>query len=369
MNPFLIIATGYGIYKLLSEEKILEVNADETINTHKLLNEFYDNHVKLSSDRWKELKGHGTATLNRIVKGLEEQDKPLPCEHVLQGSFGMKTVTQAHPDTDEHYDIDLGLVFKNEELFGPQGGEMSPLDVRTMVFDALGKDDRFTKEPEKKENCVRVNYSGHHVDVPSYRHAKDHDEAPYELASSNWKSSSPREVTERFDKAVKLKSPENDKQQLRTTVQLMKYFSKSRSSWNAPSGLIISKLVVDAFPEGGFPGRDDIALFFTMIAIHEMLEDSLEVKHPVLDEYITKTDCDPCMVEFKEHLRKAIDDLKVLSEDDVTPVAAKKAWGKVFRHDFFNQEDVSVESGLGLGLASSVPTSAVSRNAGDNRYG
>jgi len=372
---FVIAAAYYGgkmLYKLLNEtderfEK--EFDPDQVINCHSLLTSFHAAHIKLDKDRWHELRAHGFRTHDRIVAGLKAKNDPTPCERVLQGSFGMKTVAQPHPDTAEHYDIDLGIVFRNEELLKSRGGEMSPLDVRTMVFDALGEDSRFSSSPEKKENCIRVNYSDHHVDVPSYRYADDNDDAPYELASSTWKSSSPKEVTKWFEEAVKIKSPDDDRGQLRRVVQMLKYYSKSRPSWNAPSGLIISRLVVDAFPVGGFPKRDDLALVLTLLAIYRTLQESLEVEHPVLKEYITKTDSDACMVNFRDNLEKHLENLNALTEEGISHVAAKKAWGKVFKHSFFDEETENTNDIFGSGIASMTPDSPVKRNDEGKRYG
>jgi hypothetical protein len=110
----------------------------------------------------------------------------------------MHTMVQ-DPDTD--YDIDDGVYFRKEKLVGANGGEMSALAVRQMVCQAL-QDDRFNTPPKVLKNCVRVYYNeGFHVDVPAYRRIETKDPwtgkvtCTYELASSDWKGSDPREVT------------------------------------------------------------------------------------------------------------------------------------------------------------------------------
>lgn len=375
-NPIVIAAliAGAGIlYKLFTED--FERGSPESMpDCNRMLTNFHNNHVKLKRDRWEELKSHGANAFDRVVKGLQNNGKPSPSEEpVLQGSFGMHTVVQPHPSNPkEHYDIDLGIVFARDDLVGDRGGRMSPLDVRKMVLDALGDDARFTSKPELKTNCVRVHYSDHHVDIPSYRHADNDTDAPYELASNDWKSSNPRAVTKWFNNAVTAMSPDDSNaQQLRRIVRLLKYYSRSRTSWNSPSGLIISKLVVECFPNGGFLNRDDVALYVTMHCIFERLKESLQVKHPVLDEYITKTEEDPCMVDFMKNLGKTLEDLQVIFEDDATKIACRKAWKKVFCHSFFDEDDTneSSNSNGSLGIAKETPNKAVKRDDDKNRYG
>ena len=73
----------------------------------------------------------------------------------------MKTMTR-HAAKD--YDIDDGVYFDKEDLVGERGAEMSALQARQMVRDALD-DGSFKKPPEARKNCVRVYYeAGFHVD-------------------------------------------------------------------------------------------------------------------------------------------------------------------------------------------------------------
>ena len=92
-----------------------------------------------------------------------------------------------------------------EDLVGERGAEMSSLQVRQMVRDALD-DGSFKTAPEVRKSCVRVYYeAGFHVDVPIYRRVTSKDvwgneSHHHELASSDWKRSDARHVTDWFEK-------------------------------------------------------------------------------------------------------------------------------------------------------------------------
>ena len=81
---------------------------------------------------------------------------PRLVEFVKQGSYAMKTMVR---DPDNDYDIDDGVYFHKEDLVGPRGAEMTSLQARQMVRDAVD-DGRFKRAPEVCSNCVRVFYQG-----------------------------------------------------------------------------------------------------------------------------------------------------------------------------------------------------------------
>src|SRR6185437_12846619 len=138
---------------------------------------------------------------DRLRKGLSKNAKPAQLEFKSQGSYAMKTMVQ-HPELD--YDIDDGAYFAKEDLVGPRGAELTALQARQMVRDAID-DGSFKAAPEVRKNCVRVYYAaGYHVDVPVYRRVitKDilgRETIHYELASSDWKRSDARDVTAWFE--------------------------------------------------------------------------------------------------------------------------------------------------------------------------
>src|SRR5258705_5883472 len=106
----------------------------------------------------------------------------------------MRTMVQL-PDKD--WDIDDGVYFDAVDLVGERGGEMTALQARQMVRDAVD-DGSFKKKPEVRANCVRVFYeAGHHVDIPVYRvriekSTSGEETTIVEFASAEWKRSDAR---------------------------------------------------------------------------------------------------------------------------------------------------------------------------------
>jgi len=311
------------------------------------IQDYHDTRVKLSGEQRDVLKGHRDANRKRLKDGLVKDGKPTPIEHVRQGSDAMGTTTQ-HPEND--YDIDDGALFNKEDLIGPKGGEMTALQVRQMVCNAL-QDERFKIAPEVKTNCVRVFYdAGYHVDIPAYRQLKNDESTVYELASVDWKESNPKGVTEWYEAKVNhTHSTDITVYQLDQIIRLLKTFGKSRPSWNMPSGLVWTVLASEQFD---WPGEHLDHKFYDVIkAIYNRVKINKRVAHPVVREDITKTDNDPDMVQCEQHLSEALGWLDILFSSRCTRSEALKAWKKVFSTDFFDDDIKKAEEDEEQGTA------------------
>ena len=295
----------------------------------------HDKEVTLPQSDRTAMRDRRNANRDRLKDGLKENDKPKPREFKSQGSYAMKTMVQ-HPDNS--YDIDDGVYFDKEALIGGRGAEMSALQVRQMVRDAVD-DGGFKTPPEVRTNCVRVYYvAGYHVDMPAYRRivGKDflgRETVHHELASSDWKRSDARDVTEWFEKENNRQSPDADNgRQLRRIVRQIKKFARSCDSWKGQilSGFGITKLVTECFRGNGT--REDVSLHDTMKAMRNRLIINLVVEHPVTPgETITKG------TEFlRERLTDAMNNLAPLFESDCTREKALKCWDKVYNTAFFS---------------------------------
>jgi hypothetical protein len=299
----------------------------------------------------------------------------------------MKTMVQ-HPAND--YDIDDGVYFDKEVLVGERGAEMTALQARQMVRDAVD-DGSFKKKPEVRTNCVRVYYvEGYHVDLPVYRRVTTKDgfgneTYHHELASSDWKRSDARDVTAWFEDENKQQSPDDDNGlQLRRVTRETKKYARSRSSWGSQilSGFGITKLVTECFH--GNAAREDKALYDTMKAIRDRLNYNLVVQHPVTPgDTITKGSDDPKARYLRDRLTDAINNLAPLFETNCTREIALKCWDKVYDTTFFSSrlEDsatataksaVAAPAVFGSGLLSSAAAAAADQNAvrkeGGGRY-
>jgi len=300
----------------------------------------HNDRVTLPQAERTEMRDRRNANRDRLKKGLGDKGKPAPREFVAQGSYAMKTMTQ-HREKD--YDIDDGVYFDKERLVGERGAEMSALQARQMVRDAID-DGSFKRAPEVRRNCVRVYYAaGYHVDVPVYRRVTTKslwggDSYHYELASSDWKRSDARDVTSWFEKENNGRSPDTGNgRQLRRIVRQIKKFARSRDSWKSQilSGFGITKLVTECFRGNAL--REDGALYNTMKAIRDRLNGNLVVAHPVTpNETITNGNDDPRARFLRDRLTEAVDTLAPLFDVKCTREAALKCWDKVFATTFFS---------------------------------
>ena len=150
---------------------------------------YHNQKVTLPQEDRTAMRDRRNANRDRLKEGLEEKNDPQPFAFHKQGSYAMLTMVQ---HDDNAYDIDDGVYFNKEDLVGDRGGEMSALDARKMVRDAVD-DGSFKTAPEVRENCVRVLYAaGYHVDMPVYRKRIEKklwglDEEIFEIAGSDWK--------------------------------------------------------------------------------------------------------------------------------------------------------------------------------------
>jgi hypothetical protein len=312
---------------------------------------FHDEKVLLPSSERTEMRAHRNANRDRLRKTLSDNDKPAPDAFHSQGSYAMRTMVQ-HAEND--YDIDDGVYFDKEKLVRAQGGEMSGLQARQMICDAL-QDRRFNKQPEVRPNCVRVYYDqGYHVDVPAYRRIAQIDpwtnteKNKYELASTEWKQSDAREVTTWFHQQNETLSPDADGTegagQFCRIVRLLKAFARSRVSWKQSigTGFMITKLVSEQF----FPseGRDDNSLRETMKRIQSRLVTNKSINHPVLNEQLTYED-DARPEFFRAKLEENLEHLNVLDEQRCLFGDAMAAWDNVFNTDWFSQQSEPDDDG------------------------
>jgi hypothetical protein len=330
---------------------------------------YHDDETTLSQSDRSDMRDRRNANRTRLKNGLQKAGDPKPSEFASQGSYAMKTMTQ-HPDNN--YDIDDGVYFEKAALVGDRGAEMTALQARQMVRDAVD-DGSFATKPEALKNCVRVFYeAGYHVDIPVYRRVltKNYfgvETEHFEIASSDWKRSDARDVTEWFENENKRQSQDTENgRQLRRIVRLLKKFARSRSSWEDQilSGFGITKLVTECLHAD--KTREDRSLYQTMSKIYYRLVTNLVINHPTTPgETITKGSGDSKARFFKEKLKEALDNLQPLFNSDCKRKDALKCWDKVFSTDFFSQrvDKTAKASASLLGSATSAPAAFSFQNA------
>lgn len=310
---------------------------------HKDMIAYHNQEVTLPEKEQSEMRDRRNANRRRLKDGLKRDGEPAPIGCRSQGSYAMRTMVR---DPAKDYDIDDGVYFDKKDLKGPQDGDKSATDAKEMVRKALD-DGSFKRAPERLKNCVRVYYdAGYHVDIPVYRritgaNVQGFEETWYELASTDWKRSDPLAVTTWFLDANKKQSPgTKNGGQLRRIVRLLKCFAHSRASWRdkIATGFMITKLVVEEYVSNA--GREDTALYDTMVAIRDRLNQNLEIEHPTIEgEMLTKGPDDARTKFLRDKLSWAIDELDVLFDPACDRKQALKAWDKVFDTTFFSERD------------------------------
>jgi hypothetical protein len=307
--------------------------------------QYYDNHVRLSSER-KKLAEVRDTNLQRIREGLadleNETKKPHPSfsDSKNQGGYAMHTLNQA---ADNDYDIDVALVFESDDLPDDPG------EAKLRVRDALRRRaTNFVTEPEARTNAVTVWYEeGYHVDFAIYRRRSTAWSTITEHASSTWIAREPLEVSDWFCGQVDDKSPAESfwqsdlkvgPKQMRRIVRFIKRFCKSRASWNLPGGMIITTLVNEVYQPDR--SRDDISLRSTLTRIQSRLEQSLEIMSPVRPEQeLTASEKHKKQVErLLKKLNQFLPKLAVLDEPLCTEEKARNAWNFIFNHEFWKQK-------------------------------
>ena len=313
------------------------------------LKDFYDNHVRLGSDRRGKLAEHRDLNLDRLTGGLGDLAAETGRPHNSfsywrnQGGYAMHTLNQA---TDNDYDIDVAVVFDKADL------PNDPLQARQRVRDALAKRcTNFTKEPEARHNAVTVWYQdGYHIDFAVYRTWQEFNGFQFitkiEHASSTWKERDPMQVNDWFTKVVTEKSPTYQPligrvptvspQQMRRIVRFVKWFCRSRTSYNLPGGMIISTLVSESYVSDDH--RDDISLYKTLEALKNRLAYNTRVYSPVdaSAELTASTEHLNQVKRLKKELDKNFSKLAILNRNDCTAEQANSAWDWIFNHSFWH---------------------------------
>lgn len=340
-----------------------------TYDANKHLVSFHDDRVFVTEAELATYRNRREANRARLKVGLDCDKDPQPLEHVQQGSYAMDTMINSETETS---DIDDGAVFLRESLKGDRGGDKTPSDAKEMVRKALSGI-TFKTPPEVRSNCVRVFYNdGFHVDVPVYRSYEEDGRSVKELASSTWVSSRPEDITNWFRGQVTAKSPDTVKgRQLRRVVRLLKYWSKSRSSWRMPSGFVLSVLIDEGYPTGGWTERDDQALLAVMRQIKNRVTYDEKVYRPVAPrDEITSNRTYSRIQKLRDELGSAISELSKIERADCDELMALKALKSVFYTDYFDARIMEIEDGGGggNGKGAATPKQPIDKRGGSGLY-
>ena len=307
-------------------------------DSHAELNTFFTNHVRLGKEK-EILRDYRDCNIERLKDGLKALGYKRPVRTCNQGSYAMGSLNQRPENNPElDYDIDVATIFRREDL--PE----SPLDARQRVLEGiLEGGGNFRRTPKARTNAVTVWYQeGYHVDLAVYRiHTDSFGFETIEHAGVGWVSRNPVQITDWFSATNSRLSPTSDlgatvaPGQLCRVVRLLKYFSRSRASWNLPGGFIITALVAMRYSADYY--RDDVALYKTMESIRNYLCYTSEVLNPVepLQSLTYKDEYRNQVRRLKDKLDEALDWLSPLFGSQCDSTEAAKTWNKIFHHSYW----------------------------------
>ena len=299
----------------------------------KRISKFHQDHVRLTNGQQADMRRRRETNLERIEKGLEETNKPSVAETINQGGYAQKTMTQPpESDQESRYDIDLGVVFEEDDAAGPR-------TTRTWVRDAIArKATNLKNDPETKKKCVRVVYAdGYQCDFPVFRRKCSQVGWKYELSSGDeWVGSDPAAMNKWIEATVSAKSPETSgSYQLRRIIRLGKFFSKTHSSRlnrKFPGGLVATALFIEAY--SSVDSRDDEAFRETLRALSNRSKYSPVYANGIQVSDEKDTDRIGRLID---QAKESVKELDKLDAEDATDTDANKVWKIVFRHSFFEE--------------------------------
>lgn len=301
------------------------------------LKSYQEDEVALASKTRSNMRGNRDANRDRLSRGLEKLGHGKVNEHVIQGSYAMKTMTQ-HPAND--YDIDDGAAFNEDKFKDSDGNPLAPYDAKKRVKDALVEGGGLPATPKIKTNCVRIDYAaGHHIDIPVYRRILDSlgNVLRMELAGETWRESNPRLISNWFaDAEKKTSNADDDDPQLRRLVRLLKNYARINVSGKSPSGLILTVLTEECHRL--YCSREDEAFRNLLQGIKNRLAFNRVVYNPAdAAEVLTKDSDTEKFDALVSAVGSTLEDLKKLDGLSCSLAEARKVWDKVFKTDYFSK--------------------------------
>ncbi len=298
------------------------------------ISNFHKQLVRLSNDQRADMRRRRETNLERIEKGLEELEKPAFKETINQGGYAQKTMTQPpEADQESRYDIDLGIVFDQDDAKGPR-------TTRDWVRQAISlKATNMKHAPVTKKKCVRVVYAdGYQCDFPVFRRRWTDSGWRYELSSGDeWIASDPAAMNQWIEREVSWKSPETSgSYQLRRIIRLGKFFTKThaaRLKRSFPGGLVATALFIECYAADD--GRDDKSFRETLLNLSQRSKHSPVYANGVQVSDDKDTDRIGRLID---QAKDSVRELDKLDADDTTDSDANKIWKTVFRHSFFEDD-------------------------------
>ena len=193
-----------------------------------------------------------------LIEEIKSKLQP-KCDSPLQGSYSIHTGVKP---VSGDYDIDVALIFKEEDL----DEKSSPYQLKQKVYDCFYRNNRTV---EIKEPCVRVQYhekseEKYHVDFALYKETKD---KKYYLArgknssESKWEECEPYRLIEILND---LNENIGNKEQYRRCVRYLKRFKALNFEHKNIPSIAITVSAYNTFNSKKMPEEDVIALQYVI---------------------------------------------------------------------------------------------------------
>lgn len=301
-----------------------------------LIRGFHDDCVMMSSTDTDRITMLRDTIKERIERRLDQAGRPAIHRWIRQGSHAMHTMIRDLATGKPDMDLDIGVVFRYEDLITRLKTEYPPLVVKRWIAEALDHGNQ-NESPQIRKNCTTVRYrSGEQIDVPIYRISRLYRGDEYmELASTGWILSDPAGVNDWFTEKCQLSPETSGSLQLRRIVRLFKALGRSQTP--QLSGFAVTALVAKNYVPRD--GRDDYSFYLTGQRIMESLTKSAQIEHPVLlGRTITKGVADAAVVTYRNRLRAKLGALGSAFSTGNDEGAAVRAWRQVFyNHNYFRE--------------------------------
>lgn len=282
-------------------------------NTNKQFLEF-DNNISIPKSKLDKMNSSREAARKKIKNWFSENQPEYPISFWIQGSH--KNSLNIRTEEDD-CDQDDGIYVDRDPNDSVDG-----TTLQSWILEAIK--DITSEAAEHKSRCVRnyykpYNLGSYHIDYPSYYKTDDMDHPMLTVRNSDLEESDPKEFSEWLTENT------DENGQLRRIIRYMKAWCDFLDV-EMPNGLTMTVLACNDFV--AIDGRDDEALYCTLLRIYKTLEDKWECIMPSTpnDDLLSRYD-----YLFKSNFMNALADLindakKALDEE--SKHEATKLWKK-----------------------------------------
>lgn len=245
------------------------MNGVDNMSDLNSLYNIFNEKIKLTSAKTDSLRQGRDAIRDKIKSDFWGNGRNKP-KFRMQGSFAMKTTV--NPINGDEYDLDDGVYLQGYSDLDISNWPKAK-ETHDWIIQAVAGHTK--SDPENKTSCVRVRYeAGYHIDLPIY--ITKEDVCYLADKKQGWIESDPKAFKEWFLQYI-TDHPITHGEQLRRVVRYFKAWRDYRAVDIASITLTI--LVTKQF--SSYPGRDDKAVYHTLLNIYNTLSSNFTCIKPV----------------------------------------------------------------------------------------